>query len=234
MKDDPQRNEQSQAIKYSMIVISQRVLGLIGFLLAAGTFESMRGWIYFGSYFFVSVVTIMYMMMRHKTTLSERGKKRENTPTWDRWVLAIYVPLAFYGIHIAAGLDFRFNGELAVNNVMYIGLALYFLSSVFGIWPILENKHFESTARIQNDRNQSVVMTGPYRFIRHPGYFSIIVWAIAVPMIFGSLLTALISMIIIVVIVIRTSLEDKMLCNELADYLVYCKKVKYRLIPYIW
>jgi protein-S-isoprenylcysteine O-methyltransferase Ste14 len=223
-----------QALSYALMVMIQRVLGLIGFIVSAGTLIFTRGWIFFGMYFLISIITLLTMMKHNALTLSERGKKHTDTPAWDRWLLAVYVPLAFYGIYIAAGLDIRLNGESNINSLFYLGILLYLIASAFGVWSILENEHFESTARIQTDRNQKVITTGPYRYMRHPGYFSIILWAIAVPLIFGSILSAIISLIIIIVIVIRTNLEDCMLQKDLAGYLEYCDIVKYRLIPYIW
>jgi protein-S-isoprenylcysteine O-methyltransferase Ste14 len=223
-----------QAIKYSLLVMMQRVLGLLCFLVAAQTFSSLQGWLYFSLYFLISIITLIVMMKNHQETLSERGKNHENTMRWDKILLAIYVPLSFYGIYIAAGLDVRYNGSTFNLLWLIIGIALFLISSVFMLWPILENKHFESTARIQQDRNQIVITSGPYRIIRHPGYSSIILWAISVPLIFGSILTAVVSSIIVIIIIIRTHLEDTMLQKELNGYREYCLSVKYRLIPYIW
>ena len=174
------------------------------------------------------------MLSRHSKTLSERGKKHDDTPRWDKILLALYVPLAFYGIYIVAGLDVRYNGTSLDIASMITGILLFIISAIFMIWPILENEHFESTARTQQDRNQTVITTGPYRIIRHPGYASIILWAISVPLIFGSILTGMVSLIIIAVIILRTYLEDTMLQKELNGYRAYCMQVKYRLIPFLW
>jgi len=185
-----------RAIQYSLLVMFQRVLGLLCFLLAAGTISSLQGWIYFSLYFFISMITLIVMLI--------------------------------------AGLDVRYNGTYLDIVSMIIGILLFIISAIFMIWPILENEHFESTARIQKDRNQTVITTGPYRIIRHPGYTSIILWAISVPLIFGSILSGMVSLIIIAVIILRTYLEDTMLQKELSGYRTYCTQVKYRLIPFLW
>lgn len=234
MKNDTQHLIREQAMKYSLLVMFQRVLGLLCFLLAAGTISSLQGWIYFSLYFFISMITLIVMLIRHPNTLSERGKKHDDTPPWDKVLLALYVPLAFYGIYIVAGLDVRYNGTYLDIVSMIIGILLFIISAIFMIWLILENEHFESTARIQKDRNQTVITTGPYRIIRHPGYTSIILWAISVPLIFGSILSGMVSLIIIAVIILRTYLEDTMLQKELSGYRTYCTQVKYRLIPFLW
>jgi protein-S-isoprenylcysteine O-methyltransferase Ste14 len=234
MTNDAQQQIRKKATKYSLLVMFQRVLGLMFFLLAAGTFSSLQGWIYFALYFLISMITLIVMLCRHPNTLSERGKKHDDTPRWDKVLLALYVPLAFYGIYIVAGLDVRYNGSSLDIASMIIGILLFIISAIFMIWPILENEHFESTARIQQDRNQTVITTGPYRIIRHPGYASIILWAISVPLIFGSILIGIVSLIIIIVMILRTHLEDTMLQKELNGYRAYCTKVKYRLLPFIW
>lgn len=234
MTNDAQQQIRKKATEYSLVVMFQRVLGLLCFLLAAGTISFLQGWIYFALYFLISMITLIVMLSRHSTTLSERGKKHDDTPRWDKVLLALYVPLAFYGIYIVAGLDVRYNGSSLDIASMIIGILLFIISAVLMIWPILENEHFESTARIQQDRNQTVITTGPYRIIRHPGYASIILWAISVPLIFGSILTGIVSLIIIAVMILRTYLEDMMLQKELNGYRDYCAEVKYRLIPFIW
>jgi protein-S-isoprenylcysteine O-methyltransferase Ste14 len=223
-----------QAAKYMVVVMIQRILGLACFLLAAGTLLDVRGWIYFSIYFIVSIITLAVMSINHAETLSERRKKHENTKSWDKIFLGIHVPSAFYIIYIVAGLGVRFQWPVLSTTFVYVGATLYIVSTILGAWAIMENKHFEPTSRIQNDRNQTVITTGPYRLVRHPGYSSIIIWAISVPMIFGSLFTGVISVIIIVTIAIRTYFEDTMLKRELYGYLEYANKVKHRLIPFIW
>ncbi len=234
MTNGTQQQIRKQATQYSLLVMFQRVLGLLCFLVAAGTFSSLQGWIYFSLYFSLSIITLFVLMKNNQETLSERGKKHEDTPLWDKILLAIYVPLAFYGIYIVAGLDVRYNLSSPDMTLFIVGIVLFILSSILTVWPVLENKHFESTARIQSDRNQTVVTSGPYQIVRHPGYSSIILWAISVPLIFGSIITVIVSLTIIVIIVIRTYLEDRMLKKELDGYKEYCAKTKYRLIPFIW
>lgn len=234
MAADGKQELKKQAVKYIARVMAQRVLGLACFLLAADTLSDARGWIYFALYFVISVITLAVMFFNHTETLVERGKKHGNTKSWDKVCLSIYVPSAFYLIYIAAGLDIRFGRPSTSTIFLYIGIALYLISTVMGIWPIMENKHFESTSRIQGDRKQTTVTTGPYKLVRHPGYFAIIIWAFAVPMIFGSPFAAVVSAIIILTIAIRTYFEDTMLKNELQGYREYASKVKYRLLPFIW
>jgi len=93
---------------------------------------------------------------------------------------------------------------------------------------------FSSVMRIQTDRGHTVCDTGIYKIIRHPAYFGMIVTAIGIPLILGSLWGFIPSIISIVLTLIRTSIEDKTLLNELNGYREYSHKTRYKLFPYIW
>jgi protein-S-isoprenylcysteine O-methyltransferase Ste14 len=233
------QNEQNDnidkgAIKYIFMLFIQRIIGIGLFFAAAGTFNDIRGNINILLYFIVSVIASVLMLFGHQDTLSERGKKQKNTKNWDKVLLPILVLLAYYGIYLIAGLGNRFHWNRLPMEWFYTGIILYLLSSVFTVWPVLENKHFESTSRIQNNRKQTVISSGPYRIIRHPGYTGIVIWAIASYLMFGTLTVGIVSFVIIVIICIRTYMEDKMLKDELTGYLEYSQTVKYRLIPFVW
>jgi protein-S-isoprenylcysteine O-methyltransferase Ste14 len=108
------------------------------------------------------------------------------------------------------------------------------LSLIMAIWPLLHNPFFEGTVRIQLDRDQFVINTGPYKYIRHPGNLGMIIGSLPMPFAFGSAYAIIPAAIMIILIIIRTSLEDKALLNELDGYYEYARRVKYRLFPYIW
>ena len=88
--------------------------------------------------------------------------------------------------------------------------------------------------RIQIERGHKVAINGPYKYIRHPSYVGFIVMVLATPLSLGTLYALLMSGITIILLIIRTSLEDKTLKNELDGYLEYSNKVKFKLIPFIW
>ena len=88
--------------------------------------------------------------------------------------------------------------------------------------------------RIQEDKNHSVVNTGPYKIVRHPGYIGMLLGSISLPLALGSVLAFIPVLIMALLIFIRTYYEDTTLKRELTGYSEYCKNVKYRLIPYIW
>ncbi len=222
------------AMKYLAMLLVQRIIGLALFLVAAGTIFDMRGIVNFSLYFIVSIIACVFMFKSHQATLNERGKKHDNTQKWDKVLLPIYVLLAYYGIYFIAGLGVRFQWVHLSVEWIVAGVILYIISSVFTIWPVAENKHFESASRIQEDREQTVISTGPYEIVRHPGYLGIVLWAIAIILIFGTLAVGITATVIVVIIIIRTYLEDTMLKRDLKGYLEYTNKVKYRLLPFVW
>ena len=222
------------AIKHLTMLFAQRLLGLLLFFMGAGTLMDLRGIVNFSLYFAISIAACAVLYKGYRATLSERGKKRENTKNWDKLLMPALIVLAYYGIYLVAGLGVRFHWTRLSMGWMAAGVALYLLSGVFTVWPVMANKHFEATSRIQDDRGQAVVSAGPYRIVRHPGYLGLCIWAVAAALIFGTWPVALTAAAIIAVVVARTHLEDAMLCNELDGYAAYAKQVKYRLIPFIW
>jgi protein-S-isoprenylcysteine O-methyltransferase Ste14 len=96
------------------------------------------------------------------------------------------------------------------------------------------NKYFSTIVRIQQERGHTVQTGGPYRFIRHPGYASMLVSYLMTPLVLGSLWAIIPAILLVVNLVVRTILEDRTLQNELAGYRQYAGRVRYRLIPGVW
>jgi len=99
---------------------------------------------------------------------------------------------------------------------------------------MIANAYFSTAVRIQSDRGHTVCSTGPYRFVRHPGYVGYILQALGVPILLGSLWALIPGITAAVCMIMRTSLEDRMLQAELPGYQDYIQKVRYRLVPGIW
>jgi protein-S-isoprenylcysteine O-methyltransferase Ste14 len=100
---------------------------------------------------------------------------------------------------------------------------------------MLANPFFEKTARIQTDRGHKVIDSGPYRYVRHPGYLGTIVgFILATPLMLGSWWSVVPAVLATLSVAVRTALEDRMLLQELEGYKAYAKRVRYRLIPLFW
>jgi protein-S-isoprenylcysteine O-methyltransferase Ste14 len=96
------------------------------------------------------------------------------------------------------------------------------------------NPFFEKTVRIQTERGHRVIDTGPYNFVRHPGYLGFFGWNLSAPMLLGSWWAFIPAVLSVISIVIRTALEDRTLRAELDGYEEYVRRIRYRLIPGVW
>ena len=105
------------------------------------------------------------------------------------------------------------------------------LGYTFAGWALVENRFFSSVVRIQTDRGHMVCDSGPYRIVRHPGYAGTIVALPGIVLALGSVWTIIPVMVALIIAVIRTTLEDKTLQDELPAYQNYVRRVHYRLIP---
>lgn len=115
-----------------------------------------------------------------------------------------------------------------------LGLVLFIPAFLIATCAMAVNKFFEWTVRIQVDRGQYVCKEGPYRFIRHPGYTCLIISVLVCPLILRSCWGLVLSVILALVIIARTALEDRTLQKELPGYQEYAQIVRYRLLPFIW
>jgi protein-S-isoprenylcysteine O-methyltransferase Ste14 len=99
---------------------------------------------------------------------------------------------------------------------------------------MIENPHFEPTVRIQEERSHRVITTGPYKFVRHPGYLGGLLWAVSIPFMIGSIFAFIPAGVYVILMIIRTWFEDRTLQKELSGYVEYTKRTRRRLFPGIW
>lgn len=182
----------------------------------------------------IIIVVANYIAM-DPSLLAERSQLQEGTKKWDvalSGFVAIWGPLLIW---LLAGLDNRFEWSLGISLVLQIvALVFVVLGGLLSTWSMASNQFFASTVRIQTDRNHRVETKGPYQYIRHPGYTGGIICMLMTPIALGSIVALIPSILVICGFIVRTSLEDRMLKNELEGYDIYSKNVSYRLFPGIW
>jgi protein-S-isoprenylcysteine O-methyltransferase Ste14 len=222
-----------RAIIYLVRLAIQKILGVVCYLVGSSWVLNQRSSIYFSIYITGSLVLGLSMFMINSKTLAERNKINTNSPKWDKILLGVFWLLEFFVIYFFAGYEANKLTE-NVDFIYWIGIILNILSGVITLRAMIVNTFLESTARIQHDREQTVCEDGPYRVVRHPTYLSIMISSVGIYMVFPTPRVIVCTIIIAVIIIFRTYLEDKMLQNELKGYKEYTKKVKYRLIPFIW
>jgi protein-S-isoprenylcysteine O-methyltransferase Ste14 len=205
--------------------------------ISAGHINIFRAWCYLVISFIGLFGGIAVVAKYDPELVNERGlwKKKKDTKDWDKIILRIYVIFGFWVPPVIIGLD---AGRFHWSNLgIHFGIAggvLFILGSVLIHWAMLVNRHFEGSVRIQRDRGHRVITAGPYRIVRHPGYVGAMLWGISTPLIIGSVYGLIPGGIGIILLIIRTSLEDKLLRRELSGYVEYTKRVRYRLVPGLW
>jgi len=222
-------------IKTILMPFGWKAVFFICFFLAAGRLDISRAWIFLGmDYLGLIVVSVVFWKLSPDLA-NQRATIKEGTKPWDKVFLAFYFTISLIGFPIVAGLDVgRYLwSELHINYAI-AGIILFAMCYVFGTWAIVVNQFFETTVRIQTDRGHHVIIDGPYRFVRHPGYLSMIIGAFSASLIIGSLYSLIPGGLGIIAVAIRTYLEDRTLQEELDGYREYASRVRWRLIPGIW
>jgi protein-S-isoprenylcysteine O-methyltransferase Ste14 len=214
------------------------ILSSIILFLAAGTTEWAWGWVFSAVYLICWLGLSVAVAFANPRLLNERGKPTGKSlkaaKSWDKILLSVYSLLLLVQ-PLVAGLDKRFGWSSELPSWVYLlGNVLLILAFIILAWSMIANRFFEAVARIQSEKNQEVVSIGPYRYIRHPGYLSVIISFLAIPLALGSWPALLLGLVGAVIFVIRTNLEDKMLLAELEGYSTFSQKTPYRLIPLIW
>jgi protein-S-isoprenylcysteine O-methyltransferase Ste14 len=174
---------------------------------------------------------------RHPGLLAERAGSlgREDAKPWDK-VLAPFLALGGLVVPLIAGLEERFGWtpEPFRLPVKIAAIALLVLGYALSSWALIENAFFSGVVRLQTDRGQTVCTSGPYRWVRHPGYAGGFGVYLAMPLILDSAWAIIPVALLLAVTIVRTRLEDRTLQEELPGYRGYAKRVEYRLFPGIW
>jgi protein-S-isoprenylcysteine O-methyltransferase Ste14 len=226
----------SRKAKSQMVVkgLVAPIATIILMLLIAGRWNYWQAWVFMGVTMMVLVVNLL-TMLRDPDFISERLAPGEGQKKWDKLYFAITTPLYLVTL-ILGGLDAgRFHWSPNFSWWVYaITLLVYLLGWGIFQWAKTTNRYFSSVVRIQTDRSQAVCREGPYKIVRHPGYVGGMIFTILTPILLGSLWGLIPQGIAIILMVIRTKLEDDTLQRELPGYTDYVEKVKYRLLPGVW
>jgi protein-S-isoprenylcysteine O-methyltransferase Ste14 len=216
-----------------------RGIVLLGTLMAlffgsAGTFNWIEAWLFL--FFYVVAVTAMVTWLKKNAPelLKERMSRKKDTKTWDKIILFTYTVLVMIML-VVAGFDaIRYQWTYVPSTVKALGFLGFIPAYMLVFWTMMENRYLSEIVRIQEERGHEVCTTGPYRYVRHPMYVGVIIFIICLPISLGSFIALSFSALIILVFLIRTSLEDKTLQKELPGYREYAEKVRYKLIPGLW
>jgi protein-S-isoprenylcysteine O-methyltransferase Ste14 len=206
-------------------------------LLLAGNWRWIEGWLLAAWIVVMILFNMGYLYWKDPGLLAERTKRpgSENQKSWDRYLLVVVLILAVLWL-IILPLDagrFHWSPSFPVWLKILGGIAL--MPALYLIErTTMENTFLSTMVRIQSDRKQRVISTGPYGFVRHPLYLGCMLMMFGAPLMVGSICGLIISLIGSILIALRIIGEENMMVDELEGYEDYRKKVKYRLIPRVW
>lgn len=213
------------------------LLGPVLMFLCAGTINWPMAWIYVAMLLAATLGSRLIVLKRNPDTLRERARFRsaEGTKAWDRVLVMIVGLLGPMAIVVVAGLDHRWAWSTDVPDAAQVAAALVVAGGYgLSVWAMVENEYFSAVARIQEDRGQEVVTSGPYRIVRHPSYAGSLLASLALPFMLEALWSLIPAGIMAAALAIRTALEDRMLREELEGYQSYAERTRSRLIPGVW
>lgn len=199
----------------------------------AGTLRWPAAWVYLLLYLGSILTFGMYIARRHPQVVNERGRPSEQTKPFDRLFGRLYFVVAL-SIYIVAGLDYRFDWSAMPLALQIIGFAMQVPGAIMPYWVMLVNAYAATTVRVELDRGQTVVTTGPYAIVRHPMYSGMVLSALFFPLAMGSWWTYIPVLLAVALVIWRTANEDEALHNELPGYRAYAEQTRYRLLPGLW
>jgi protein-S-isoprenylcysteine O-methyltransferase Ste14 len=201
---------------------------------AAGRIDWPAAWLLIILYLVYLLGVMIWGFKNAPDLLQERGRIASNVKTWDKLINAVYAIFLVILLIVAALDAVRFGWSKMALGFQAAGIAGLVASGWF-IWRVIaENAYASRWARIQADRGQVVVTSGPYRFVRHPMYAAIILLVASLALALGSWWGLVPGGAIAVLFFIRTGMEDRMLQEELPGYREYARRVRFRLFPGIW
>jgi protein-S-isoprenylcysteine O-methyltransferase Ste14 len=198
--------------------------------LPAGTLNFLNGWIFMSVLFIPMLIAGVVMMIKNPGLLEKRLNAKEKRG--EQSIVVKLSGLMFIVGFVIAGLDFRFKWFQMPKTVVIASVVIFLVGYLIYAVVLYENTYLSRTIEVQ--KNQKVIDTGLYGIIRHPMYSATILLFLAMPLVLGSLIAFAVFLVYPVLIILRINDEEKMLEKELKGYIEYKKKVKYRLIPFVW
>ncbi len=234
IKSDRKYSDRISRSRVIRVLIGIPLFCALFMFLPAGTVNWFKGWLFIIIFFSAERLMAIYLWRKNPELLIARSHFHKGTKRWDKIVLSFLFPILISIFVVAALDDGRFHWSSVPLWVVGFGYSLFSLGFGIAGWVGSVNKFAEPTVRIQTDRGHKVIDNGPYGIVRHPGYAGGILMFFGTALALGSLWAIIPSFIVLVILAVRTQLEDKTLQNELQGYREYADRVRYKLIPHVW
>ena len=210
-------------------MIGLLVVGILVFL-PAGTIHYPNGWLFMGLLFIPMLILGTVLFLKAPKLLEKRLDTKEEEST-QKGVVALS-GLVFLTGFVIAGLDYRFRWSHMPKGIILLASILFLIGYTLYAEVMRENAYLSRTVKVQE--NQKVIDTGLYSIVRHPMYMATILLFLALPLVLGSWPSLIIFLAYPIVISVRIKNEEKVLEEGLEGYTEYKKRVKYRIIPFVW
>jgi protein-S-isoprenylcysteine O-methyltransferase Ste14 len=236
MPSPPSANKPSGRLVATHLLQTLVMFLIIGgvLFLAAGRLDWPEAWVFLIAYFLIALVTTSWMLRTNPELVQERDRPGRNAKSWDNLLVGLNLLLTL-ALFAVIGLDAgRYGGSEVPLGVRALGLLGFIPAFGLPLWATQVNAYLSSRVRIQEERGHAVVAVGPYRHVRHPMYAGMICYDVSVPLVLGSWWGLAVGAALIAAVILRTALEDGTLQRELPGYDVYCRQVRYRLLPGAW
>jgi protein-S-isoprenylcysteine O-methyltransferase Ste14 len=223
-------------LQWVRVVLVYLLIPLILFM-CAGDLSWWQAWLYTLMILAAGIGGRMWAEQRHPGLTAERQNIEyiQSAKVWDKVLAPLMAVSLVFHVVIVAGLDHRYDRSFEFQLWLTVsGFVVILFGYAFAAWALAENRFFYSVVCIQTDRGHVVCDSGPYQFVRHPGYAGNILALFGIVLALGSLWSLIPVAIASMITVIRTVLEDQTLQEELPGYRDYAQRVRYRLIPGIY
>ncbi len=223
-------------IQWVGVVVVYLFIPLILFV-CAGDFGWWQAWVFSALIFAAGIGGRVLAERRHPGLMAERQSRETfaDAKSWDKVLSPLMSVSVGFPPVIVAGLDHRLGWSTAFPPGLSVtGFGLIAAGYALAVWALVENRFFSGVVRIQTERGHAVCDSGPYRFIRHPGYAGNILPLPGIVLALSSVWALIPAGFALLVVVVRTALEDKALRAELPGYADYARRVRYRLFPGIY
>ena len=218
------------AIRETMGII---VMG-VALFWSAGQLNWWPAWASIAVILAWSMATAFVILHFNPNLLAERLGPRRGGKPWDTAIMS-FLGLMQLARYIIAGLDQRYGWTGGFPIIAQIAaLTLCILAYALFVWAAASNAFFSQIVRIQSERGHTVATSGPYHYVRHPAYIGAILIELAMPVLLASWWAFIPSVLSLILLIVRTALEDRTLQAELTGYADYARRVRHRLLPGIW
>jgi protein-S-isoprenylcysteine O-methyltransferase Ste14 len=217
------KNHSFNLYKRAAFLIIQLLFGLGICLISAGDIMYLGAWILTGLFL---VTYVIFFFILPKDVKENRANKDANKALYEK-VLVIPMYLFGYGTYVIAGLDQRLGWSTDIPLYMLIlAIFIFAIGMLITGWSMRENPYF---SKMQTAEDHPIITSGPYQIIRHPGYLGMMTYLSVVPIILESLYAMLPTLLVILLFIIRTYMEDHYLRTHSPAYQMYAAEVKHKL-----